>query len=62
LLLVQLAFGTATLLSLAPIIMQLGHLFFADAIWISYVMFAASFLSSWGTEPIASGEPALDTP
>ena len=42
----QLAFGTATLLMLAPIIMQLGHLLFADAIWISYVLFAASFLSS----------------
>jgi len=39
---------------LAPIIMQLGHLLFADAIWISYVLFAAGFLSSEGR---ASVEP-----
>ena len=39
LVLLQLAFGTATLLMLAPIIMQLGHLLIADAIWISYVLF-----------------------
>ena len=44
--LVQIAFGSLTLLTLAPIAMQLGHLLFVDVIWISYVMFAASFLSS----------------
>jgi len=27
-------------------VLQLGHLLFADAIWISYVLFAAGFLSS----------------
>lgn len=43
--LVQVAFGAATLLTLAPIVMQLGHLFLADAIWISYVLTAANFLS-----------------
>jgi heme A synthase len=52
LVLAQLAFGTATLLMLAPIVMQVGHLLFADAIWISYVLFAASFLSA------AKGEQA----
>lgn len=46
LVLTQIAFGSATLLMLAPIVMQLGHLFFADAIWISYVIFASAFLSS----------------
>lgn len=46
LILVQIVFGAATLLTLAPIIMQIGHLLFADAIWISYVLFAANFLSS----------------
>lgn len=45
LVLAQIAFGSATLLMLAPIVMQLGHLFLADAIWISYVITAASFLS-----------------
>ncbi|CAN5482925.1 hypothetical protein BH10ACI3_BH10ACI3_20750 [soil metagenome] len=46
----QLAFGTATLLTLAPIVMQLGHLFFADAIWIAYVFFSAAFLSGHAAE------------
>lgn len=46
LILAQIAFGAATLLMLAPIFMQLGHLLFAEAIWISYVMFLAAFLSS----------------
>lgn len=50
LILAQIAFGTATLLTLAPIVMQLGHLLFADAIWISYVLFSASFLSSQGVD------------
>lgn len=45
LVLIQIAFGAATLLSLAPIVMQLGHLFLADAIWISFVLLAANFLS-----------------
>lgn len=45
LILVQIAFGAATLLMLGPIVMQLGHLFLADAIWISYVLIAANFLS-----------------
>lgn len=46
LILLQIAFGAATLLMLGPIVMQLGHLIIADAIWISFVMFAAAFLAS----------------
>ncbi len=46
LILFQIAFGSATLLMLAPIVMQLGHLLIADLIWISYVLFAAGFLSA----------------
>jgi heme A synthase len=46
LVLAQIAFGSATLLMLGPIIMQLGHLLLADAIWISYVLTAANFLSA----------------
>ena len=42
----QLLFGAATLLMLAPIVMQLGHLLLADLIWISFVMMTASFLST----------------
>ncbi|MGE3468555.1 MAG: COX15/CtaA family protein [Pyrinomonadaceae bacterium] len=41
----QIAFGSATLFMKAPILMQLGHLFLADAIWISYILLAANFLS-----------------
>lgn len=44
--LAQLAFGSATLFMRAPILMQIGHLFLADAIWISYVLLATAFLSS----------------
>lgn len=46
LIVLQVGFGAATLLTLAPIVMQLGHLLFADAIWISFIMFSAAFLSS----------------
>lgn len=41
----QLLFGAGTLLMLAPIIMQLGHLLLADLIWISFVMLGANFLA-----------------
>ena len=46
LVLAQIAFGSATLFMLAPIVMQIGHLLLADAIWISYVLLAANFLSA----------------
>lgn len=45
LVLAQIAFGAATLLMLGPIVMQLGHLLLADAIWISFVLLAANYLS-----------------
>ncbi len=43
--LVQIAFGAATLLTLAPIIMQLGHLLLADLLWIAFVLMAANYFS-----------------
>ena len=46
LILAQIAFGAATLLMRAPMVMQLGHLLLADLIWISYVLFSAEVLSS----------------
>ncbi|MBK9215168.1 MAG: COX15/CtaA family protein [Chloracidobacterium sp.] len=49
LVLVQIAFGSATLLMLAPILMQLGHLLLADLIWISYVLLAADFAATHTT-------------
>ena len=45
LILIQLAFGALNLLTLAPIAMQLGHLFLADAVWIAFVLLSASFLA-----------------
>lgn len=45
LVLVQLVSGAATLLLHAPIVMQLVHLFLADAVWISFILMSAGFLS-----------------
>lgn len=42
----QIAVGAATLLTGAPIVMQLAHLLLADLVWISYVIFAANILST----------------
>jgi heme A synthase len=42
LVLLQIAFGAATLLTLGPILMQLGHLLLADLLWISFVILTAS--------------------
>ena len=44
LVIVQLAFGAATLLMLGPIVMQLGHLLLADAIWITFVLLSINLL------------------
>lgn len=48
--LIQFASGAVTLLLLAPIVMQLIHLFLADIVWISFVLMAASFLASENLE------------
>lgn len=45
LILIQFAWGALTLLTLAPIVMQLVHLFLADAIWITFVLMSAGFLA-----------------
>lgn len=45
LVLAQLAFGAATLLMLGPILMQLGHLLLADAIWIVFVLLSLNLVS-----------------
>lgn len=42
----QVIFGAATLLTLGPIIMQLGHLLLADFVWIAFVLLVANYLSS----------------
>ena len=43
---VQIAFGAATLLTMGPIVMQLGHLFLADMVWISMIMLAANYFAA----------------
>jgi heme A synthase len=45
LILVQIGFGALTLLTLAPIVMQVGHLLLADLVWIAFVLLTASFLA-----------------
>ncbi len=44
--LIQLLFGGATLLTLAPIVMQVGHLLLADLLWIAIVLMCASYYST----------------
>ena len=51
-LIVQVIFGALTLLTLAPILMQVGHLLLADAVWISFVLMSASFLSESNNDSI----------
>ncbi len=41
----QVAFGTLTLITMAPILMQVGHLLLADLLWISFILMSANFLS-----------------
>lgn len=45
LVILQIIFGGATLLTGAPIVMQLIHLLLADAVWISFVLMSVTFLS-----------------
>lgn len=41
----QVIFGAATLLTLGPIVMQLGHLLLADLLWIAFVLLIAAAVS-----------------
>jgi len=54
----QVAFGAATLFMLGPIVLQLGHLLLADAVWIGLILLTANFLEySSRNDKLASGEP-----
>ncbi|MBX7173741.1 MAG: COX15/CtaA family protein [Pyrinomonadaceae bacterium] len=44
--LIQFVSGAVLILLLTPIVMQLIHLFLADAVWISFVLMSASFLAN----------------
>ena len=50
LIVVQVAFGALTLLSLGPILMQLGHLLLADLVWIAFVILSLNLLSEISAE------------
>ncbi|MGD9589145.1 MAG: heme A synthase [Pyrinomonadaceae bacterium] len=61
LILAQLSFGALTLLMLGPILMQLGHLLLADALWIVFVLLALELLSvspSAGQDDVRHTSPA----
>lgn len=45
LILIQFVSGAVTLLTLAPIVMQIVHLFLADAVWISFILMSAGVLA-----------------
>jgi len=45
LVLIQFAAGVLTLVTLAPIVMQIVHLILADAVWISFILLSASVLA-----------------
>jgi len=45
LIVLQIAFGSLTLLTLGPILMQLGHLLLADLVWIAFVLLSLNLLS-----------------
>ncbi len=46
LVIVQLVFGALTLVTLGPILMQLGHLLLADAVWIVFVILSLNLLTA----------------
>lgn len=51
---IQIVFGAATLLLLAPIVMQLGHLLLADLLWISFVLMSASAIFDRPELPVSA--------
>jgi heme A synthase len=54
---IQMGAGLLNLILLAPIWMQLVHLFLADMVWISLVLLAASVLSGESREQVKETEP-----
>ncbi|MBA2378815.1 MAG: COX15/CtaA family protein [Blastocatellia bacterium] len=48
LVIIQVVFGAATLLTLGPIVMQLGHLLLADLLWLAFVLMLANLMARRG--------------
>ncbi len=54
LVIIQIVFGATTLLLLAPIVLQLGHLLLADLLWISFILMSASAIFERPELPVAA--------
>jgi heme A synthase len=50
LVLIQFASGALTLLTLAPIVLQLIHLLLADLLWIAFILLSANVLAEQQSE------------
>jgi heme A synthase len=55
LIVVQWAAGFVNVMLLAPVWMQLLHLFLADLVWITYLLMAAAILGARGVEAASDG-------
>jgi heme A synthase len=55
---IQLAAGTINVILLAPVAMQIIHLFLADALWLTLVLAAASALAEVPAGEVAGTKPA----
>jgi heme A synthase len=58
----QLALGAANVVLLAPVWMQLVHLFVADLVWMALVRLSAIVLAVRSTQPAASGIRSASVP
>jgi len=61
LVLIQFASGALTLLTLAPIVMQIIHLLLADAVWIAFVLMSASVLAEQNARRESSFSAAAES-
>jgi len=52
---IQWAAGFVNVILLAPVWMQMLHLFLADAVWIAYLLMAAAILGARGVEAVSPG-------
>ncbi|HMQ03056.1 MAG TPA: COX15/CtaA family protein [Pyrinomonadaceae bacterium] len=55
LVIIQLVFGALTMVTLGPIVMQLGHLLLADAVWIVFVVLSLNLLTFPASFPSTDG-------
>ena len=58
---VQLGLGTLNIYLKAPVWMQLVHLLMADFIWIALILFAATAIATWQSEPLVISRSSLSS-